>query len=181
MIPYQITCRNVPLNPGLRNFVRGYVRKLKSFYPQILRCQVTLSVPHRRHRRGQCYHVMVRAEVAGPDLVVSREAELDPAHENLALSIHDAFRALERQLEDQIRERRGYVKLLERLPRARVSRVFLDRDFGFLETDDGSEVYFHKNSVKRGRFDQLRPGDEVRFHLGKGIEGPQASVVRLVR
>ena len=34
---------------------------------------------------------------------------------------------------------------------------------GFLESPEGVEVYFHRNSVLHDRFDQLTLGQEVRF------------------
>jgi cold shock CspA family protein len=57
--------------------------------------------------------------------------------------------------------------------------VRLFEEYGFLETSDGLEVYFHRNSVPEGRYDELEVGSEVRVIVAEkeGDEGPQASTV----
>ena len=52
-------------------------------------------------------------------------------------------------------------------------------DYGLIHTSDGREVYFHRNSVLNGGFDQLELGTPVRFAEEMGEEGPQASTVQL--
>jgi cold shock CspA family protein len=48
-----------------------------------------------------------------------------------------------------------------------------------MQTQDGQEVYFHKNSVGDDAFDRLRIGSEVRLVIAEseGVEGAQASTV----
>jgi cold shock CspA family protein len=58
--------------------------------------------------------------------------------------------------------------------------VRLFPDYGFIETADGLEVYFHRNSLVRGDFDHLEEGSQVRFVVEEGDEGPQASTVQVV-
>jgi cold shock CspA family protein len=64
-------------------------------------------------------------------------------------------------------------------PHGRVASLIAEQDYGFIEASDGSEVYFHRNSVVGGGFDKLAVGDEVRFsfHAEEGEKGPQASTV----
>ena len=58
--------------------------------------------------------------------------------------------------------------------------LFPVEGYGFLETADGHDVYFHENSVLNNAFGRLEVGDEVRFHEEGGEEGPQASTVELI-
>ena len=53
-------------------------------------------------------------------------------------------------------------------------------DCGFIETADGREVFFHRNSVLDDAFDRLTVGSEVRFVEEMGEKGPQASTVRVI-
>jgi len=69
------------------------------------------------------------------------------------------------------------VKTHEPQARARVARLHPDDGYGFLETPDGREIYFHCNSVVGGEFEQFQVGDEVRFAEELGDRGPQASTV----
>lgn len=55
--------------------------------------------------------------VPGPDIVVSRDHALDGAHEDVYVTIRDAFRAARRQLEDLVRrQREGVPAQLEPSP-----------------------------------------------------------------
>jgi cold shock CspA family protein len=61
----------------------------------------------------------------------------------------------------------------------KILRIFPDEDFGFIETGDGSEVYFHANAVKKGKFENLQVGQKVKLAWEEGLKGAQASWVRL--
>lgn len=50
-------------------------------------------------------------------------------------------------------------------------------DYGFSETADGRQIYFHRNSVLDWDFNRLTVGSEVRFTEEIGEKGPQASTV----
>ena len=60
-----------------------------------------------------------------------------------------------------------------------MTKIFPGEDYGFLETPDGREIYFHKNSVLQPGFDELEVGVDVYFTEAAGEKGPQASTVRL--
>jgi cold shock CspA family protein len=53
-------------------------------------------------------------------------------------------------------------------------------EFGFIETDDGREIYFHRNSVLGGEFPQLAVSSRVTYAEEMGEKGPQASTVKLM-
>jgi cold shock CspA family protein len=113
------------------------------------------------------------------DFAEVHEPSKHAAHEDLYVAIRDAFNAAGRKLQDHARRRRGKVKLHEPAPIARIIKLFPIEDYGFLETLDGREVYFHKNSVLAPGFDHLEVGHEVHFAEEMGEKGPQASTVRL--
>jgi len=52
-----------------------------------------------------------------------------------------------------------------------------DKNHGFIESGEGREVYFHRNSVARKEFDSLSVGDEIRYVEEKDDLGLQASIV----
>jgi cold shock CspA family protein len=110
----------------------------------------------------------------GGALAVGRDPALHGAHEDPYVALRDAFRAARRALMDWARVHRHKVKRHEGPEVGRVKRLF--GDYGFLETRDGREIYFHANSV-RDAFDRLARGDTVQFVEEAGDRGPQASVV----
>ncbi len=49
-----------------------------------------------------------------------------------------------------------------------IARIIGDRGFGFIRPDDGGEdVFFHHSSVADGSFDQLTPGQQVEYEMGR--------------
>jgi cold shock CspA family protein len=54
-----------------------------------------------------------------------------------------------------------------------------EEGYGYLETPDGREIYFHCNSELHPGFDRLAVGTEVRFVEEPRDKGPQASTVAI--
>jgi ribosomal subunit interface protein len=171
-VSLQITVRNVSLSEAAEENIRERASKLDSFYDRITSCRVTVDAPHRRQHKGILYDVRIDMTVPGSELVIKREP-----HEDVYVAIRNAFDAARRQLEDFARRQRGEVKSHVAPPHARISKLFPEEGYGFLETPGGREVYFHRNSVLNGGFDRLKIGMEVRFAEEEGEKGPQASTV----
>lgn len=62
-----------------------------------------------------------------------------------------------------------------------IKKLFPEKGFGFIKSDDGGEFFFHRSGVSRpGRFDDLEEGQRVEFEEEKSDKGPRAvSVVGL--
>lgn len=108
---------------------------------------------------------------------MSRDPGDDPSREELPVALTAAFAAMERQLEDYDRKQRGEVKHPDVDRVGRVREVFRSEGYGFIETEEGRQVYFHENDVREGSFEQLEKGTPVAFAEESGEEGPQASAV----
>jgi cold shock CspA family protein len=178
--PLQISFHNLPHSREAENTVKEYVRRLEGIYDRIVSCRVVLDQPHRHHREGNLFQVRIDLKVPGAELVTKRELDGSFAYSDLSTVVHEAFDEIKQQLEQFIDRRRGFVKTHDGLPRGRVSRLFLEAGYGFLETADGREVFFHRHSVLPGGFDSLSIGTEVSFVEELGEKGPQASSVKLV-
>lgn len=54
------------------------------------------------------------------------------------------------------------------------------KGFGFITSEDGSDVFVHYSSVQSNGFRSLAKGDSVSFDTEKGPKGPKAiNVVKL--
>jgi CspA family cold shock protein len=51
------------------------------------------------------------------------------------------------------------------------------KGFGFIEQDNGPDVFVHFSSIQSDGFKSLQEGDRVRFEVTQGQKGPQASNV----
>jgi len=179
-VPLEIEFRHLDRSDAVEADIRAHVDKLEECFSRVTRCQVVVEKPHRHHHQGNLFHVRIVMSVPGRELVVNRAPAEHHAHEDVYVTIRDAFRAIRRQLEDYVREMRGQVKKHVGSPQGRVSRIFPESDFGLLETSDGREVYFHRNAVLGPGFDHLHTGDLVHFAEELGDKGPQASTVHPV-
>ena len=179
-LPVQITFKNMDPAPAVEAKIRERTARLDRFYDRIVGCRVVVESPHRHHRKGRQYRVKITISVPGRDIEVSREGPEDPAHADILVSLRDAFDAAKRRLRDHARELRSQVKVHEAPAHGRILRLFAD--YGFIETSDGQEVYFHRNSLVEGKFESLEIGDEVRLTIaeGEGAKGAQASTVHKI-
>ncbi|MDP2480183.1 MAG: HPF/RaiA family ribosome-associated protein [Candidatus Palauibacterales bacterium] len=176
----EISFRNLESTPALRAQIDEEIGRLERFFDGITSCHVMVEVPNPRRREGNLYHVRIEVRVPGTEVVVSREPPAQQKREELRVAVTEAFDAMVRQLEDYVRKLRGQVKSREELPRGRVARLFTYEGYGFIETPEGEEYYFHRNSVLSGAFDDLEIGTPVRFAVEEGVEGPQASTVHVL-
>ncbi len=60
-------------------------------------------------------------------------------------------------------------------------KKLMDNGFGFINTEEGKDLFFHRNEIEGVEFSSLREGQEVEFEMGQDSKGrPQAVKVRLV-
>jgi CspA family cold shock protein len=55
-----------------------------------------------------------------------------------------------------------------------------EKGFGFIEREDGDDVFVHFSSIQSEGFKTLDEGQEVEFEITDGDRGPQASNVNRI-
>jgi CspA family cold shock protein len=55
-----------------------------------------------------------------------------------------------------------------------------EKGFGFIQTPDGNDVFFHSTALEGVVFEELKIGQRVEFTHGDGARGPRAEAIRLV-
>jgi cold shock CspA family protein len=157
--------------------VRHHMDMLEKKFQRISSGRIIVKWPGEHHRSGGLYEINIRLRLpTGKEVDVSRTSHLDERHADFNFALNDAFKRARRQLQDKVRKLQGKVKVLEGQPVGRVIRLF--EDHGFLESADGLEIYFHRNSVLNGGFAKLKPGTLVYYAEELGEKGPQAGTVK---
>ena len=61
-----------------------------------------------------------------------------------------------------------------------IARLLIDKGFGLIRDEGGTEHFFHRSSVRGAVFELLREGQRVEFTTEESPKGPRAGEVRLV-
>jgi cold shock CspA family protein/ribosome-associated translation inhibitor RaiA len=126
---------------------------------------------HHRHG-GQ--EVRITCVARGKEIVAAR------TRPDAGMALKEALDALEREVW-RMRHRRTQERDERPAPPPElgvIDELRREQGFGFILTDGGERVYFHRNAVHGGlEFERLEEGQRVALNLEGGVQGPQATVV----
>ena len=54
------------------------------------------------------------------------------------------------------------------------------KGFGFIQSDEGQDVFVHQSEIQSDGFRTLNEGDRVSFELTQGPKGPKAAQVKRI-
>ena len=169
-----------PLSPVQADVAR-HVEQLERRFGRITACRVVIRGPSQHHRSGGPYEIHIHLVLPhSKDVSVAHTAQNDERYADINFALNSAFKRARRQLQDRVRRLQLRVKHHEPAPTGKVAHIDASGEFGFIETADGREVYFHKNSVLDDAFGRLERGTPVAYTEEQGEKGPQASTVRLL-
>ena len=181
-LPIEISYRGVAKSDEIETLVRDKAARLDKFCDHISRCDIIIEQPNHAQHSGSPFHV--RIDVTVPphhELVVNEKPTRHEMHEPLTKVIGDAFRALERPLQEITQRPPQKVKTHNADgAHAMVSKLFAADGYGFITDMQGRDVYFHRDNLRNGDFDQLKVGTEVRFEEVSNEKGAHATSVRIV-
>jgi len=160
--------RNLEILPEWREKIEAELARLqKHYHDPILHARVEV-IGTAHHRLG-AFEVHLVVNVPGDTITLLRQGD------TVVPLLVEAFDALDHRLSQHSQVVQQQVKIhAEVAQHGRVVRLFPDADYGFIESDDGVEVYFHAHAVKKGNFSHLTPGMAVTFAQEPGDKGPQA-------
>jgi cold shock CspA family protein/ribosome-associated translation inhibitor RaiA len=186
-VPLEIAFHNIASSQRAEQEIRARVADLERLYPRLVSCRVRID--QRAKDLTGTIPPVVHIELGIPgrsDLVVSHEPEhllRKYRHPDLHKAITEAFRIAERQLLDLKQRRDGRTKAgdhdAENQSLGQVAEITPEQDFGFLMTKEGGLLYFHRNALLTGDFDDLERGDHVYYNEDIGDTGPIATKVRV--
>lgn len=103
-LPLQITFRGMDPSEAIESMIRERAARLERFHDRVVRCHVIVDVPHRHHRKGRLYAVRVDVTTPTGEIAATRDPSLDHSHQDFNVVVRDAFDAIARQLEDEVRD-----------------------------------------------------------------------------
>ena len=161
--------------------------------------RIEIRLPERKEIMVKHHSVAARKT---PDALVQGEARMATADESepetyqpvgrglvnkrvrqkpLLALIRRTFDSARRELERVVEKQRHEVKASAQQENiAVVERILRKQGYGFLRTQEGQQVYFHRNSVLHNHWERLKVGTAVRYASEMGEKGLQASTVEPV-
>lgn len=177
--PVEIDFQGLDAKPELRSAIDKHIAQLEERFGRVIAGRVMLKAPGGRHRTGGLYEINIHLSLPdGREVNIARTPQRDERYSDLNFALNDAFKRARRQLQDRVRKLQGQVKQHDGPPIATVTRLDPSGEFGFLQTGDGHEIYFHRNSVLDDGFARLSVGARVTYVEEMGDKGPQASTVK---
>jgi cold shock CspA family protein len=181
--PLQIVFKDIEGSAALEKLIRDKVSWLGRLHAHPTACRIVIEVPHRSAGGGKtALAITIELEVPGRNKIIAKASEerRETKSDQLAF-IHRAFDAAHRQLEETADIRQGTVKQHEgAVETGMVVRLFPEQNYGFVEVKGAPDLYFTRNAVIGGNFDDLVIGMTVAITraTGEGPTGPQANSVR---
>jgi cold shock CspA family protein/ribosome-associated translation inhibitor RaiA len=168
----QIEGRHTSVTPEWSADIESRVADLRPGH-DIKHVRVTLT-KHDHRKAEDSFDVLVVMHIPGHTITARKQQD------SFEEAIRDTFAAAKTELE-KIREKRSTHEVRVTAPPERgvVTKLFQDKGYGFIATEDGTEVYFHRNAVQDAVFEQM-DGMEVSLNLEPGEKGPQATTVQPV-
>ena len=186
-VPLEIAFHNMDSSDWAEQEIRTRVAELERIFDRLVSCRVRID--QRNKSLTGTIPPVVRIELGIPgrgEIVVSHEPNhllRKYQHPDLRNAINEAFRVAERRLHDmkeQLEDRsQRSPHEVENQSLGHIAEMRPEENFGFLLTKEGSLLYFHRNSVLSGDFDQLSRGNEVHYNEAIGDTGPIATKVRV--
>jgi len=174
----KVEARNVDMQKSWQEKIEEEREKLIRHYANfVLHLRVSIEATPGYKEGG--YEVRLVATVPNDIVVVKRWGE--KVHSVLV----EAFDVLGLRLKEIVRKRQNNHKVAKHagsLPglktSGRIRKLFPEEAYGFIETPDDQEIFFHASSLKDITMDDLDEGDEVLFMIEEGNKGPQAAWVK---
>lgn len=182
--PLQITFRGMETSPFFESLIRQRAVALERFHSRITGCRVVVDIPHASAESAKVpIEVIVEVSVPHHNIILGRgKADRREMKDDQSSAINRAFEGVERQLTriSQLQSRANPDMHAANGEAGVVVGLFPDQSYGFIEVKGSSDLYFTRNAVTGGSFDDLTLGTFVIVTRAatEGPMGPQASSVR---
>ena len=160
------------LPEGMKELVEDRLRKLAEDRTDLIDLRI-VAKSSGHHRHGNC-EVRITCQARGRELVAARTR---PDVGQALDEVVDAFEREVWRMRERVTQQRSE-RPAEPPVLGVIDRILADEDYGFILTDAGEQVYFHRNAVHGGLvFEELEEAQRVGLNIEGGEKGPQATTV----
>lgn len=174
----QVESRNVELRKSWQEKIEEERERLDRHHAGLVH-NLRVTIEDTSAHKSGGFELRIVASVPNDTVVVKRKGD------SVRPLLVDAFDTLGLQLKELQRKRRQTAKPQETATSkgidGRIKAVFPFESYGFIETINGREIYFHENALKECTLADLHEGVEIRFGETEGDKGPQASWVKTAK
>ena len=176
----EISYRNIAQSQRLQERIDAEVRQIEKLDPDLTSCTVLVEGPGGHKHTGGLASVRIHITAPGrKDIAVTHVADDNHAHEDVLVTVRDAFKAAQRQIRKLKPDPRAQGAAEDTRVAGKIAKFLAEEGAGFIVAEDGRECYFQARSVTDAQFTALKVGDEVTFRVEPGDKGPQAVAVHL--
>ncbi len=179
-VPPEIAFRGLEPTDSLKALILEGIEKLEKIYPNLISCRTVVTDDTPGRHSGHAYRVRLEVGIPKHTVIVDKRDPESVEHKDVTQAIREAFSVARKRLLEMKERQSGEVKTHDLPPHGRITRLLMDDTgvrYGFLESREGRQVYFHEKALVDLDYDDLEVGDEVRYAEAEGDEGPQASTV----
>lgn len=177
-----IDFQGMPVRTDVQDTLVKNLQELQNRFGRITAGRVIVRGPGGHHRTGGLFGINIRLALPeGREVNIGHTPQDDERYADLDFAINDAFKRARSQLQDHVRRLQRAVKQHEGRPVGTVVKLDPLGEYGFIESADHREIYFHRNSVLNEDFPRLSLNARVTYAEEQGKRGAQASTVKLLK
>jgi ribosome-associated translation inhibitor RaiA len=110
-VPLEIVFEDIDPSDAISARLKEETKKLELFSDRITSARAVVAKPHRHHHHGNTYRIRLHITMpASSEIVVTRDPGENHTHEDVYVTIRDAFNAARRQIQNRVRKLQGQVK-----------------------------------------------------------------------
>ena len=106
--PLDISFKGLDKSAAIEAKIAERAARLESHFDRMTHCRVVVAAPHKHSHKGKTYEIKIDIGIPGAaPLIVTHEAPVGQAQEDLKIALRDAFDAADRRLDDLVDKKNG--------------------------------------------------------------------------
>lgn len=106
--PLEISFKGLDKSTAIEAKIAERAARLEKHFDRMTHCRVVVAAPHKHSHKGKTYEIKIDIGIPGAaPLIVTHEAPVGQAQEDLKIALRDAFDAADRRLDELVDKKNG--------------------------------------------------------------------------